>query len=134
MIKFNDLKMGDYVMGEFEGKMWEGEVVRLNNEDKQVCVETDVQEFWFEPEHLYPIPLNDEALKNLGFEKEENEDGTVKYKKASFRLVIPAKDDFSHLDMWYREDRRHNPDIHYVHQLQNAHLQMTKIHLTREPA
>jgi hypothetical protein len=134
MIKFNDLKMGDYVMGEFEGKMWEGEVVRLNNEDKQVCVETDVQEFWFEPEHLYPITLNDEALKNLGFEREENEDGTVKYKKASFRLVIPAKDDFSHLDMWYREDRRHNPDIHYVHQLQNAHLQMTKIHLTREPA
>jgi hypothetical protein len=134
MIKFNDLKMGDYVMGEFEGKMWEGEVVRLNNEDKQVCVETDVQEFWFEPEHLYPITLNDESLKNLGFEKEENEDGTVKYKKASFRLVIPAKDDFSHLDMWYREDRRHNPDIHYVHQLQNAHLQMTKIHLTREPA
>jgi hypothetical protein len=134
MIKFNDLKMGDYVMGEFEGKMWEGEVVRLNNEDKQVCVETDVQEFWFEPEHLYPITLNDESLRNLGFEKEENEDGTVKYKKASFRLVIPAKDDFSHLDMWYREDRRHNPDIHYVHQLQNAHLQMTKIHLTREPA
>jgi hypothetical protein len=133
MIKFNDLKIGDYVMGEFEGKLWEGEVVRLNNEDKQVCVETDVQEFWFEPEHLFPIPLNDESLRKLGFEQDAQEDGTVKYKKASFRLVVPAKDDFSHIDMWYREDRRHHPDIHYVHQLQNAHLQMTKIHLTREP-
>lgn len=133
MIKFNDIKIGDYVMGEFEGKMWEGEVVRLNHEDRQVCVETDVQEFWFEPEHLYPIPLSDESLRKLSFEREEMEDGKVKYKKASFRLVIPKKDDFSGIDIWYREDRRHNPDIHYIHQLQNAHLQMTKIHLTREP-
>jgi hypothetical protein len=132
MIKFSDIKMGDYLMGEFEGKMWTGEVVRLNNEDKQVCVETDVQEFWFSPEHLHPIPLSDEALRNLSFEREELEDGRVKYKKASFRLVIRKKDDFSNIDIWYREDRRHNPDIHYVHQLQNAHLQMTKIHLTRE--
>jgi hypothetical protein len=134
MIKFSDIKIGDYLMGEFEGKMWEGEVVRLNNEDKQVCVETDVQEFWFEPEHLYPIPLNDETLRKLNFEKEVMEDGSVKYKKASFRLVIPAQDNFSGIDIWYREDRRHHPDIHYIHQLQNAHLQMTKIHLTREPA
>lgn len=133
MIKFNDIKIGDYVMGEFEGKMWEGEVTRMNAEDKQVCVETDVQEFWFSPDHLHPIPLNDETLRKLSFEKEEQEDGTVKYKKASFRMVIPKKDDFSHIDIWYREDRRHNPDIHYVHQLQNAYLQMTKIHLTREP-
>ena len=64
---------------------------------------------------------------------EEQADGSVKYKKDAFRLVIPAKDDFSHIDMWYREDRRHNPDVHYVHQLQNAHLQMTKMHLTSEP-
>jgi hypothetical protein len=133
MIKFGDIQIGDYVMGEFEGKMWEGEVVRLNNEDRQVCVETDVQEFWFEPEHLYPITLSDEALRKLSFEREELEDGKVKYKKGSFRLVIPQKDDFSGIDIWYREDRRHHPDIHYIHQLQNAHLQMTKIHLTREP-
>ncbi len=133
MIKFNEIKIGDYLMGEFEGEMWEGEVKRLSAEEKKVCVETDVQEFWFSPEELHPIPLNDETLRKLSFEKEEQADGTVKYKKASFRMVIPAKDDFSHIDIWYREDRRHNPDIHYVHQLQNAHLQMTKIHLTREP-
>jgi len=132
MIKFSDIKIGDYLMGEFDGKMWEGEVVRLNGDDKQVCVETAVQEFWFTPEQLHPIPLNHEALMNLSFEKETMPDGSIKYKKASFRMVIPAEGDFSHIDIWYREDRRHNPDIHYVHQLQNAHLQMTKIHLTRE--
>lgn len=133
MIKFNEIKVGDYLMGEFEGKMWEGEVTRLNGEDKQVCVATDVQEFWFEPEHLYPIPLSDEALRKLNFIREDQEDGTVKYKKASFRMVIPGKDDFSSIDIWYREDRRHHPDIHYVHQLQNAYLAMTKVHLTSEP-
>lgn len=133
MIKFSDIKVGDYLMGEFEGKMWEGEVVRLNNEDKQVCLKTSVQEFWFEPQHLYPIPITDEALRKLNFEKEEMEDGSVKYKKASFRMVIPKKDDFSHIDIWYREDRRHNPDVHSIHQLQNAYHQMTKIHLTSEP-
>jgi len=133
MIKFSDIQIGDYLMGEFEGKTWEGEVVRLNGDEKQVCVETDVQEFWFTTEHLQPIPLNDESLRKLSFTKEENEDGSVKYKKGSFRLVIPAKDDFSHIDMWYREDRRHNPDVHYVHQLQNAYHAMTKVHLTREP-
>jgi hypothetical protein len=133
MIKFSDIKIGDYLMGEFEGKMWEGEVNRVNNEEKQALVETDVQEFWFSPEHLFPIPLSDEQLRKLSFEKEEQPDGTVKYKKGSFRMVIPAKDDFSHIDMWYREDRRHNPDVHYVHQLQNAYHQMTKVHLTREP-
>jgi hypothetical protein len=133
MIKFSDIKIGDYLMGEFEGKLWEGEVVRLNNEDKQVCVQTDVQEFWFDTAHLHPIPLSDEALRKLNFAREDQPDGSVKYKKDAFRMVIPAKDDFSHIDMWYREDRRHNPDVHYIHQLQNAHLHMTKVHLTREP-
>jgi len=132
MIKFNDIKIGDFVMGEYDGKMWEGEVTRLNGDEKQVCLQTDVQEFWFEPDHLYPIPLNDEQLMRLNFNRQENEDGSVKYMKGAFRIVIPAKDDFSHINMWYREDRRYHPDVHYIHQLQNHYLQMTKVHLTKE--
>lgn len=132
MINFHDLKVGDYVIAEFEGVMREGVITRLNHEDKQVCVETEVQEFWYEPDQLYPIPLNDENLLKLNFSKEEMPDGTVKYKKGSFRIVIPAKDNFSAIEMWYREDRRYHPDVHYIHQLQNHYLQMTKVHLTRE--
>ncbi|WP_153797315.1 hypothetical protein [Foetidibacter luteolus] len=132
MIKFNEIKIGDYVIGEYEGQKWEGEVTRLNGDEKQVCVETDVQEFWFEPEHLYPIPLSDESLQALNFTREEFPDGSVKYKKGSFRISIDKKDDFSSVELWYREDRRHHPDVHYVHQLQNHYLQMTKIHLTKE--
>ncbi len=130
MIKFNDIKIGDFVMGEYDGKMWEGEVTRLNGDEKQVGVTTEVQEFYFAPENLHPIPLNEEQLLKLSFTKQENGDST-KYMKGSFRIVVPNTGDFTHLEMWYREDKRHNPNVHYVHQLQNAYLDMTKIHLTR---
>lgn len=133
MIKFNDIKIGDYMMGEFEGKMWEGEVTRLNGDEKQVCLLTSVQEFWFSTEHLHPIALDENALLNLNFSKQEGEDGSVKYSKGAFRLVTPKAGDFSSIEMWYREDRRHHPNVHFVHQLQNQYLDMVKIHLTRDP-
>ena len=133
MIKFNDIKIGDYMMGEFEGKMWEGEVTRLNGDEKQVCLLTSVQEFWFSTDHLHPIALDENALLNLNFSKQEGEDGSVKYSKGAFRLVTPKAGDFSAIEMWYREDRRHHPNVHYVHQLQNQYSDMVKIHLTRDP-
>lgn len=132
MINFHELKVGDYVIVEFEGVMREGEITRLNHEDKQVCVETEVQEFWYDPVHLFPMPLTDERLLKLNFVKEELPDGAVKYKKGSFRIVIEKPNDFSVIEMWYREDRRMHPDVHYVHQLQNQYLQMTKVHLTND--
>lgn len=133
MIKFNDIKIGDYMMGEFEGKMWKGEVTRLNGDEKQVCLLTSVQEFWFSTDHLHPIALDENALLNLNFSKQEGEDGSVKYSKGAFRLVTPKAGDFSSIEMWYREDRRHHPNVHFVHQLQNQYLDMVKIHLTRDP-
>jgi hypothetical protein len=133
MIKFNDIKIGDYMMGEFEGKLWEGEVTRLNGDEKQVCLLTSVQEFWFSTDHLHPIPLDEQALLNLNFSKQSAEDGSVKYSKGAFRLVTPKAGDFSSIEMWYREDRRHHPNVHFVHQLQNQYLDMVKIHLTRDP-
>ena len=132
MIKFSEIKIGDYVNAEYEGGMREGEVVRLNGDEKQVCVQTEVQEFWYSTDHLYPIEISEEALLKLSFQKQDNDDGSVKYMKGSFRIVTPVAGDFSKMEMWYREDRRHNPDVHYVHQLQNQYHDMTKIHLTHE--
>lgn len=133
MIKFSDIKIGDFLRAEYEGKVWDGEVTLLNGDEKQVCVQTAVQDFWFEPEKLQPIPLNEDELLKLNFTKHDEEDGSVKYMKGAFRIVTPIKGDFSHIEMWYREDRRHNPDVHYVHQLQNRYLEMTKVHLTKDP-
>src|ERR1700712_4810904 len=131
MIKMQDLKIGDYVLADYDGENWEGLVKDLNFEDKEVCLETDVQDFWFKPEALSPIPLNDDQLLKLNFEKQENEDGSVKYLKGPFRVFLPNKSDFSTMEIWYREDRRHLTHALSVHELQNHYQQMTKVDLTR---
>ncbi len=128
MIRFNELKPGDLVLAEYEGQQREGVVTDLNREDKEVCVETSVQEFWYTPEHLFPIPLNDEQLTKLGFTKTENGTG-VKYMKDSFRVLVPKGNDFSHLEIWWREDRRELTQPISVHELQNHYRQMTKVEL-----
>ena len=130
MIKINELTIGDYVICEFEGNKREGEVTGLNRANKQIAVTTDVQEFWFEEEHLFPIPLDEQQLFKMHFTLTESEVSTAKYVKGPFRIVLPQKGNFEHMEVWYREDKRHNPNIHYVHQLQNAYLDMTKVHLT----
>jgi hypothetical protein len=129
MIKLSDLKFGDIVLAEYEGQRWEGIVKEINREDKEVCVENDVQEFWFNPDHLYPIPLDEEQLLKLGFTKSENEDGSVKYMRESFRVLLPKKGDFSNLEIWWREDHRYLNYPISVHELQNHYLQMTKVEL-----
>jgi len=132
MINLNNLKVGDYLIAEYESTLREGEVTNIDSDEKKVCVATGVQEFWYTQENLHPIPLNDEQLLKLNFEKEVLESGSVKYKKGAFRLMTKTPNDFTNIEMWYREDRRQNPDVHFVHQLQNQYLDMTKVHLTRE--
>jgi hypothetical protein len=134
MIKFQDLRLGDVVFAEFEGKKSEGAVIDLDWEDKEVSVETEVQDFWYSPEHLFPIPLDEEQLFKFSFEKKENEDGSVKYLKGPFRILLHRKADFSNFEMWYREDKRHMSHPISVHELQNHFHQMTKVDLTRELA
>lgn len=134
MINFHELNIGDLVQAEYGGQKKEGEVINLNGDEKQVCIESGDQEFWFEAEHVFPIPLSDEQLLALNFSKEIHEDGSVKFLRDSFRLVIPVDNDFSTLEMWYREDKRVHPNVHYVHQLQNQYLQMTKVPLTKDLA
>lgn len=129
MIKFQELKPGDIVMAEFEGQRWEGVVKELNKEDKEVCVETSVQEFWFTPEHLFAIPLTEPQLLKLGFVKHAQPDGSVKYMKDSFRVQIPKDGDFTEFEIWWREDRRHITQPLFVHELQNHYYQMTKVEL-----
>lgn len=131
MIKLQDLQIGDFVMADFDGQQREGTVTDLNRLAKEVCIATDVQEFWFKPDVLHAIPLNDEQLVKLNFEKEDNEGNTVKYKKGAFRVLLPEKNNFSKIEIWYREDRRVLSQPLSVHELQNHYLQMTKIPLSR---
>ncbi|HPZ88852.1 MAG TPA: hypothetical protein PLQ32_12145 [Flavihumibacter sp.] len=131
MIKISDLAPGDYVFANYEGELWEGIVNELNKEDKEVCVQTEAQDFWFKPEDLLPIPLTEVQLQKLGFEKELVNDGSIKYKKGPFRILLDREGAFDDFEIWYREDRRHIKQPIFVHQLQNHYLDMTKTELSR---
>lgn len=130
MLKLGDLKQGDILSVNDDGVEREGVVVRVSHEDHQVLVDNGIQEFWYTLDEVKPIPLDESQLMALGFTKEEFESG-MKYKKDSFRLVTPRKNDFSNIDMWWREDRRHFSFPLGVHQLQNLHLDMTKVPLEK---
>ena len=131
MIKISELKEGDIVMVDNEGALMEGEVVMVNNGQKRAMVRTNQQnDFWYEGDALHPIPLSEEAMKLLRFDRMDEAGGGVKYMKGAFRVHLDQPGDFSNLHFWYREDRRHVNQPLSVHQLQNYYLSMTKVHLT----
>jgi hypothetical protein len=130
MLKIGQLKSGDIINVDDEGIFREGTIVRVSHEENQALVDNGVQEFWYSPEEMHAIPLDDSQLMKLGFTKEEA-DGAVKYKKDSFRLVTPKKGDFTDIEMWWREDRRHFKVPLGVHELQNLHMDMTKVPLDK---
>lgn len=129
MIKFQDVKVGDYLMADNDGDILQGEVTSLNGDEKQVCVDTGAQEFWFETNQLRAIPLDDAQLTNLKFTKQQNDDGSVKYMKGAFRILLPSAGNFSTMEIWYRDERRHIMQPLSVHHLQNHFYEMTKVHL-----
>ena len=128
MVPFHEIKLGDWFIVNDGGQDKEGEVTDINHDEKQICVDTE-QEFWYEANEVTAIPLDDVHLYKLNFHRHLNEDGSVKYSKGAFRMVLPKINDFSNMEIWYRDERRH---IHYplmVHQLQNHFHEMTKVHL-----
>ena len=128
MLKIGTLKAGDVIRVDDGGVLRDGVIVSISHEENQALVDNGVQEFWYSPEEMEALPLNENQLLRFGFEKEEA-GGAVKYKKDSFRLVTPTKGDFSNIEMWWREDKRHFSVPIGVHDLQNLHLDMTKIPL-----
>ena len=132
MLKLGDLKQGDIVHLNDDGVQREGTVVRVSHEDRQALIDNGIQEFWYNLDEISPIPLDENQLLRLGFTREEmNGSDAVKYKRDSFRLVLPKKDDFSNIEMWWREDRRHFNFPLGVHDLQNLYHDMTKVTLEK---
>lgn len=134
MVKITDLKEGDIVQVLFEGEERTGTVVESSREENMVCIDNGIQEFWYAPEEIVPVPLTERQLINtLGFEKEETEEG-IKYKKGPFRILVHDPGNYTNLEVWYREDRRHFNHPLYVHELQNHYLAMTKVSLEKATA
>lgn len=133
MLKLNELKVGDLVMAEYDGQYKEGEITNIDRLDKKVCIVTDDNEdFWYDAAHIKPILLTEAHLFKLGFQKQQNDNGSVKYLKGAFRVLLHQAGNFSNFEMWYREDQRHINGEMYVHDFQNKYLGMTKIVLAKE--
>ncbi|RYY44892.1 MAG: hypothetical protein EOO06_17415 [Chitinophagaceae bacterium] len=132
MIKFQEVKVGDYLIADNDGDARRGEVTNLNGDEKQVCVDNGVQEFWYETNQLSALPINDDELKALKFHSEAQADGSVKYMKGAFRMVIPSAGDFSRMEIWYRDEKRHILAPIPLHVLQNHFYEMTKVHLNQD--
>lgn len=131
MIKVSDLKEGDIIEVEYEGSRTRGEVLQVGHGHKMAKVLThEAQENWYTEADMHACPLNDAALQDLHFNKQVNEDGTVKYMKGAFRMLLSRANDFDAFQIWYREDRRQIHGPLCLHQLQNHYLDMTKVHLT----
>ena len=132
MIKFQEVKVGDYLIADNDGDARRGEVTNLNGDEKQVCVDNGIQEFWYETSQLTALPITDDELKDLKFHSEAQADGSIKYMKGAFRMMIPKAGDFSRMEIWYRDEKRHIMSEIPLHVLQNHFYEMTKVHLNDE--
>ncbi len=130
MLKIQELKPGDVVRIVDQGTEIEGIVTDVSRDEGMANVDNGVQEFWYNVDQLAPIPLTEKELIKLGFEKVETEEGE-KYMKGPFRVLVHDPGNYTNLEVWYREDRRHFSHPIYVHELQNHYLQMTKVPLER---
>ncbi len=130
MIKFSELRKGNYVLAESDSQAWQGEVNDFNNDEKEISVNNGIQNFWFKAENLFPVPVDEARLLKMNFRKVINEDGSIKYMKDAFRLLTPKQDAFNQFEIWYRNEKRQILEPIYLHQLQNHYMEMTKVHLT----
>ena len=69
MLKFNELREGNYVFAENDGDSRRGEITELNTDEKQVCVDNGVQNFWYETNQLAPVAITDVELIGFKFNK-----------------------------------------------------------------
>lgn len=133
MIKFSELRLGNYVIADEDGKLWRSEVTDFNNDEKEIEVDNGVQRFFFTSERLEPIPVDEAVLLRMNFQKQVNDDGSVKYMKGAFRIQTARQDDFSQYEIWYRDEKRRILSPIYLHELQNHYEDMTKVKLTDRP-
>ena len=128
MIKFNELRPGNKILVENEGVWMPGTVTEVNADDGgQVEVETGVQTAWYVAEEIRPLALEEDHLLGMGFEKEVQESGNIKYKFGPFRVLIGPTKRFTDFLMWYREEKSHITYPMTVHQFQNRYEDMVKV-------
>ncbi|WP_157760801.1 tudor domain-containing protein [Chitinophaga caeni] len=132
MIPLNELKPGDWVMAKYEEETKQGSIVQVDHEAKQACVafEENDTEYWYEPQDLSPIPLDEAQLLKLQFTLQNGNTPNGKlYVKGPFSIIWYAPGHHPQLILHYRDESRQLGEAIMVHQLQNHYHGMTNYSL-----
>jgi hypothetical protein len=129
MLRINEIKKGNYFLAMNDGDVKLGIVTDVDRFNHQVCIDNSIQEFWYDLSKIKSLPLSEKALMQLKFSKQSNQDGTIKYSKGAFRVLIPKEGDFTKMEIWHRDEHRHIHNPIFVHELQNHFYSMTKVEL-----
>mgnify|MGYP000899231752 CR=1 FL=1 len=132
-MKANELRIGNYAIFGNNANSTTEEIVAINNTDWF----GEGKKYWLETKNLegellndfQPIPLTEEWLLKLGFERTYN---------SQFRLKYDLPCDFIGFDISKTEEKSmegfryfgHYIKIKYVHQLQNLYFALTGQELT----
>ncbi|RAJ02219.1 hypothetical protein LX64_03228 [Chitinophaga skermanii] len=126
MIQLNEVKVGDWVLARYEEQLKEGTVTQVDHELRQACLQQGDAEYWYSPEDLSPIPLNEEQLVRLQFQRDDSGgDAGRKYVRGPFSVVMYDAPHHPLLSLHYRDETRNLNEPIMVHQLQNHYHGMT---------
>jgi hypothetical protein len=117
MLELNEVREGDIVLADFEGQKRVGDVLDVSRGVKKARIAHGENEFWFDLQHIFAVPLESEILSELGFTKTTAEENLAVYERGPFsiRFVREQNDSFSLLH--YRDETRHVHNMDYLHQL-----------------
>lgn len=126
MVNMREIKAGDLFWSDFEGKRSIGEVIDTDIGQGKVLMAEGDNEFWYDIVDLFPIPIGDEVLGDLGFIKGDKEGARIEFKRGPFSIL---KLDSGETWLMYRDEVRHLSKLEYLHELQHHHRAMTNFGL-----
>lgn len=130
MLKLNEVKAGDIVLADFEGQKRVGDVLEVSRGDRKARIAHGENEFWYDLNDVYAVPLEDAILKELGFVKGDDGNGGVLYERGPFSVRFVNNGNDAHSQLHYRDETRHVHNMEYLHQLQNHYHAMTNFVLS----
>lgn len=127
MIDKKDLRIGNSVS--YKGEIWKVE------ELSDTAAHLSQHPLWVRGhyDNLHPIPITEEALVKMGFEKDNY--GGFKHKNLFSSFIKRPDYTFKSENVFYFlkvGDDKDEPEIKYVHQLQNLYYALTQTELSYE--
>ncbi|MBC9930333.1 hypothetical protein [Chitinophaga qingshengii] len=133
MISLHHLKAGDTVITSYAGVEKPGKVLQVDHEEKKVLVTTDndTNEFWYDLDNLYSIPLDEATLLRLQFHVDtaQSNSSSKLYVRGPFSVRIYENGNQPLLQLHYRDETRNLNAPITLNELQNHYHGMTNFHL-----